>query len=465
MRILSTIVAILFALFQFTQPSFAQQQQPKPNVIFILADDLGYGDLGCYGQQKIKTPNLDALAAQGMRFTQHYAGSPVCGPSRTCLLMGRHTGHNYVRGNPGQATSKPKNGDIPQPANAFSVAKLYKQNGYRTAVIGKWGFNAPGTPGDPKIQGFDYFFGYANHGEAHEYYPDHLRRNEQRVELDGKQYSHDLIAEEALKFVRENAQQSFFLYFTPTIPHSKLQVPDIEPYTKENWPQPEKKFAAMITRMDRDIGRLTALLKELKIDQKTIVMFSSDNGPHKEGGHSPDFFDSNGPLRGIKRDTYDGGIRVPFIVSWPGHVAAGATSDHISAFWDFLPTSAELLGVSPPPNLDGISYLPSLLGKAKAHEHEALYWEFQEQGGKQGLRFGNYKAVRVDVSSNEDAPIELYDVSKDIGETTNIAAQNPELVKKAADLLEKNHEPSQLFPLFPDEIKGAPPKKPKKKKN
>jgi len=437
----------------------ALAQQQKPNVIFILADDLGYGDLGCYGQQKIKTPCIDRLAREGVRFTQHYAGSPVCGPSRTCLLLGNHTGHNYVRGNPGQATQKPAKGDIPQPADAFTFAKLYQQHGYSTAVIGKWGFGPPTGPGGPRHAGFDCFFGYANHGEAHEYYPERLWRNDQQAELDGKQYAHDLIAGDALKFVRDSAATSgkpFMLFFTPTIPHAKLQVPDLGPYANEKWPENEKKFAAMVTRLDRDVGRLLDLLRELKIDDRTIVFFSSDNGPHKEGGHSPEFFNSNGSLRGIKRDVYEGGIRVPFIARWPGTIAAGTTSDHVGAFWDFLPTSAEILGVAPPSGIDGISYLPSLTGKAKAREHSALYWEFQEQGGKQAVRFGDWKAVRVDLSKEENRPIELYDLSKDLAESSNVAAAHPDLVKRAQELLDANHEPSTLFPLFPDEIKETP---------
>jgi arylsulfatase A-like enzyme len=459
------ILLLLASALVAPPPAFAQAAgAARPNVIFILSDDLGYGDLGCYGQQKIKTPNIDRLAREGVRFTQAYAGSPVCGPSRCTLLTGLHTGHSFVRGNPGQSRGfEDRVGDPPLPADTFTFAKLYKDAGYRTAVIGKWGMGNPGTSGDPKNQGFDSFFGYATHVDAHDYYPDHLWRNEQKVPLDGKTYSHDLIADEGRKFVRDSvaAKQPFLLYHTFTIPHSKMTPPTMAPYENEKWPDNEKKFAAMITRMDGDVGKLLDLLKELKVDDNTLVVFTSDNGPTKEG-HSAEFFDSNGPLRGIKRDVYEGGIRVPFIARWPGHVPAGKTSDLRTAFCDWLPTSAELLGASAPAKTDGISILPALLGKPGQKHHDALYWEFQEQGGKQAIRFGDWKAVRLNVSTNADAPIELYDLSSDLGETKDLAADKPDIVAQAKKLLAENHVRSDRFPLFPDEL-AANPKKPRKR--
>jgi arylsulfatase A-like enzyme len=437
------------------------QQQAKPNVIFILCDDLGYADIGPYGQKKIKTPNLDRFAAEAMRFTQHYAGSTVCAPSRSCLLTGQHTGHAVVRGNPGSAVKDYK-GDTALPADSRTFAKMFKQAGYNTAIIGKWGMGAKQTTGWPSKQGFDFFFGYSGHRDAHEYYPPHLWRNDEKVALNGKEYSHDLIGAEALKWLRETAPKAaadkpFMLYLTFTIPHSKLQVPDLGAYAKEKWPENEKAFAAMITRMDASVGKVLDTLKDLKVDDNTLVLFSSDNGPHGEGAkHDPDFFDGNGPLRGIKRDLYEGGIRVPFLARWPGKIKGGSTTDHVAAFWDFVPTAAELLQTAAPPDTDGISYLPTLLGQSdKQKKHDHLYWEFQERGGKVAVRFGNWKAVRVDVSKNADAPIELYDLSKDLGEKHDVAAEHPEIVKHAAELLRKNHQPSAIFPLFPDELKAA----------
>ena len=432
----------------------AARAADRPNVIIILCDDLGYGDVGAYGQKKIRTPNIDRLAAEGMRFTQHYAGSTVCAPSRACLLTGQHTGHTAVRGNPSSAVKKTP-GDTPLPADTFTFAKLFNESGYTTAIIGKWGMGHPGTSGEPSKQGFDYFFGHAGHRDAHEYYPPHLWRNAQKLALDGTQYAHDLIAEEALRWLRDHAvaDKPFMLYLTFTIPHAKLQVPDLAPYENEDWPDNEKKFAAMMTRLDASVGQVLDLLQELKLDEKTLVIFTSDNGPHTEGGHDPDFFDSNGPLRGIKRDMYEGGIRVPFIARWPGKIAAGSKSEHVAAFWDFLPTAAELLQVKISA-VDGISYLPTLLGHDdRQSKHEHLYWEFQERGGKQAVRFGNWKGIRLDVSSNADAPIELYDLSTDLAETNNLAARHPDLVAQAATLMHQSRRPSENFPLLPEEKK------------
>jgi len=436
----------------------------KPNIVFILADDLGYGDLGCYGQQRIMTPNIDRLAEEGMRFTDHYAGSTVCAPSRCCLMTGLHTGHAYIRGNR-QAS---KQGQEPIPAETVTVAELLKKAGYTTGLIGKWGLGGPGTPGHPNRQGFDYFFGYLCQGHAHNYYPEFLYRNGEKVRLEGnkvkpsdrydgagvayerKQYSHDLFVKEALSFVERNKHRPFFLYLAFTIPHANneagkkgMEVPSDAPYTDRDWPRQQKNHAAMITRMDRDVGTLMKLLKELGIDDDTLVFFTSDNGPHREGGADPEFFDSNGPLRGIKRDLYEGGIRVPMIARWPGKIEPGSVTNHVSAFWDFLPTAGELAGFEAPEGLDGISYLPTLLGK-KQKKHRFLYWEFHEgRSSKQAVRMGGWKAVRNALSK----PLELYDLSVDVGEKNNVADEHPDVVKEIEDFLKTARTESRYWPL------------------
>ena len=420
----------------------------RPNIIFILADDLGYGDLGCYGQQTIQTPNLDRMAVEGMIFTDHYAGSTVCAPSRCCLMTGLHTGHAHVRGN----------ARVPLRPSDVTVAELLQQAGYTTGIIGKWGLGEPDTTGIPNRQGFDHWFGYLNQRHAHNYYPKYLWRNEQMVKLANEvrdvnppggvatrrvQYSHDLFTADALDFVTRHKNGPFFLYLAYTIPHANneagkegMEVPSYGAYANEDWPDPQKGHAAMISRMDGDIGRLLARLKSLGIDEKTVVFFSSDNGPHKEGGADPAFFDSNGPLRGHKRDLYEGGIRVPLIARWPGQIPAGSGTNHVSAFWDFLPTCCDLAGVVPPGGIDGLSMAPTLLGKPRRQrQHPYLYWEFHEQGKKQAVRAGNWKAVRVNVAKNPDGPIELYNLEADLGEQENVADLHPEIVAKMAAIM------------------------------
>jgi arylsulfatase A-like enzyme len=401
----------------------SEQAVSKPNVIFVLADDLGYGDLGCYGQKQIRTPNIDRMAAEGLRFTDHYAGSTVCAPSRCSLMTGLHTGHTYVRGN---REIKPM-GQLPLPADTPTVPKMLKQAGYTTALIGKWGLGGPDSTGTPNRQGFDYFFGYLCQRHAHNYYPEFLFRNDERVPLDNEvagdrpdgagvatkkiQYSYDLMAEEALKFVEANKDGPFFLYLAITIPHANneagkqgMEVPDYGVYAGKDWPDAQKGHAAMITRLDRDMGRLMQKLKDLDIDENTIVFFTSDNGPHREGGADPDFFDSNGPLRGIKRDLYEGGIRVPLIARWRGRIDAGRTTDHVSAFWDFMPTFAVLSGQKPPADTDGLCMVPTLLGRTeKQKKHKFLYWEFHERGSKQAVRMGRWKAVRFGAAGTRPA--------------------------------------------------------------
>lgn len=432
----------------------------RPNIIFILADDLGFGDLGCYGQKVIQTPHLDRMAAEGMRFTDHYAGSTVCAPSRCCLMTGLHTGHALIRGN---AT-------VPLRPSDVTVAELLKGAGYATGIIGKWGLGEEGSTGIPNRQGFDYWFGYLNQRHAHNYYPTYLWRNEEKVWLANEvrdvnppggvatkrvQYSHDLFAEEALAFVERNKDNPFFLYLPFTIPHANneakdkgMEVPSLEPYEGRDWPEPQKGHAAMITRMDRDIGRLMARLEKLGLDKNTLVMFSSDNGPHKEGGADPEFFHSSGPLRGYKRAVYEGGIRVPLIARWPSIIEPGSWSNHISAFWDFLPTCCELAGVEPPEGIDGISMVPTLLGlRWRQLWHEYLYWEFHEQGKKQAVRMDDWKGVRLNVAKEPDGPIELYNLKDDIGETRNIAARHPDIVAKIEECMKAARVPSEHWPM------------------
>lgn len=418
--------------------SFAQQLQ-RPNIIFILADDLGYGDLGSYGQKRIKTPHLDRMAAEGMRFRQAYAGSTVCAPSRCALMTGLDMGHCRIRGN----------APVPLLAEDTTVAEILKTAGYKTGIVGKWGLGEPGSSGVPNRQGFDEWFGYLNQRHAHNYYPDHVWKNEAKFFLNPGEYSHDLFAREALGFVRRHRSGPFFLYLAYTIPHANnelgretgngMEVPSDEPYSSESWPQLEKNFAAMVTRMDADIGKLFSLIKELGLDGNTVVFFSSDNGPHLEGGHDAEFFDSNGPLRGTKRDLYEGGIRVPAMVRWPGRVKAGSTSDQVWAFWDFLPTAAEIAGVRAPPGLDGISIVPALTGQALP-SREYLYWEFFEQGFSQAVRLGDWKAVR-----RPSKGIELYDLKIDLGEQNDVAANHPDVVARIERIMKAARVDSEYW--------------------
>jgi arylsulfatase A len=406
----------------------------KPNVIFILADDLGYGDIGAFGQKLIKTPNIDRLATEGMKFTQAYAGETVCAPSRCTLMTGKHNGHAPIRGN---REIKPE-GQEPMPADTFTVAHLMKRAGYTTGLTGKWGLGYPGSTSTPVKMGFDYFYGYNCQLRAHEYYPDHLWRNDEVVPLDGKQYSHDLIADEALEFIRRSKDQPFFLYAAFTLPHAKLQVPDLAPYENESWPQDQKTVAAMITRLDRDVGRIMALLKELKLDENTLVIFNSDNG----AVWRHEIFNHSGDLRGFKRDMYEGGIRTPSIARWPGRIKAGVTSEQVWAFWDFMPTMAELTGQKTPPDMDGVSVLPAWLD-GKRVTHPPLYWEFHEKGFDQAARIGDWKAVR----HGTKAPIELYNLKADPFEKADVAAQNPEEVQRFAEYLKTARVDSPLWPI------------------
>jgi arylsulfatase A-like enzyme len=444
------------------------KSQGCPDIIFILADDLGYGDLSCYGQKKIKTPNIDRLASEGMRFTQAYAGSTVCAPSRAALMTGLHMGHARIRGN----------AKVPLEPGDVTVAKVLKAAGYSTGAIGKWGLGDEGTTGHPNRQGFDEWFGYLDQTHAHNYYPEYLWRNGQKWPVRGNangqknEYSHDRFTSSALNFLRINQQRPFFLYLAYTLPHANnelgnktgngMEVPDDQPYSNEKWPQAEKNKAAMITRLDTDVGRILDKLKELKLDQNTIVLFSSDNGPHKEGGVDPNFFESSGPLRGTKRDLYEGGIRVPLIVRWPPRIKAGSNSNAIFTFWDFLPSAAELGRTTPPKEIDGISLVPTLLGLKQTNQHEFLYWEFHEGGTKQAVRMGDWKAVRL----APDKPLELYNLKNDIAEKENIADGHPEVVEKIEKYLKTARSENEHWPIKapkeekPDKTEEKPAKKP-----
>jgi arylsulfatase A-like enzyme len=392
----------------------------RPNIILILADDLGYGDLGSYGQSLIKTPVLDHMAAEGVRFTECYSASAVCTPARLGLMTGLHTGHQ-----------RPGDPSAPLGADDVTVAEILKTVGYSTAVVGKWGLGGPNTEGSPNRQGFDYSFGYMTKLEAHNYFPAHLWRNGERIQIPRGTYSEDLLIEEGLNAIRRFHDRPFFLYFPVTIPHVPYDVPSDDPYHNEPWPQDVKNHAAMITRMDHDIGRILDLLKELGLDEKTVVFFSSDNGPPDSG-----FFNSNGPLSGEKRHLKEGGIRVPMIARWPGSIQPGQVSDQVWAFWDFLPTVAEISGATVPTQIDGISILPALTGKDQP-EHPPLFWEFHDairNGFVFAVRIGNWKGIDLGTGK-----LRLYDLSVDVAEKHNRAKQHPEIVAQMKQIIREQH--------------------------
>ena len=456
-----TPTAIIAAFITVASCFFSAVPAPAAptNIIYILVDDAGYGDLSCYGQKKFPTPNIDRLATEGIRFTQHYSGSTVCAPTRSVLMSGLHTGHTPVRGN---KEIRPV-GQHPIPSATFTLAEALKEAGYATGAFGKWGLGNPGSEGAPENQGFDRFYGYNCQRNAHTYYPTWLFDNEKKITLDGKTYAHDPIMNEALKFIRTNAKKPFFCFMPVTIPHAAMHVPEkyAAPFRKK-FPQfkdkigryagpavknPAAMFAGMMTKLDEDVGRVIKLVKELGIDDQTLIMLSSDNGPHREGGHMPDFFDSNGPLKGYKRDLYEGGIRVPLIARWPGKIKPGSVSKHISAHWDIFPTFCELAGRKVPVKLDGISFLPALLGKGEQKRHEYLYWEFHERSGARGVRFGQWKAVQRNLKKKDNPPIELYDLDNDLGETDDLAASNPAIIRKVRDFFRQAHSPSSIWKM------------------
>lgn len=494
MKKLMLKVGVLLLVFS-PQWGLSQQQKKKPNIIFILSDDLNWGDTGPFGQKLIKTPNIDLLAQEGMKFTQAYAGNAVCAPSRSCLMEGKHPGHARVRDNGYRSYRESlRPGDV-------TVASLLQKAGYKTGLFGKWGLSVNNQPGLPNDMGFDEFFGYLNQQHAHTYYPEFLYQNKEKVFFPGNQehfklenysrpspydaegkvqplgmkdpskgtFSFDVYAEKSLEFVRKHKEEPFFLYLAYTLPHGPLIVPELGEYNDRDWPIQHKEWAAMVTRMDTEIGKLLKLLKELNLDENTLILFAGDNGnpngydkryqtERKVPGIS-EFFNLKSPTRGGKGNTYDGAFHVPAIARWPGKVASGSVSDHIWAFWDFLPTATELAGISTPANTDGLSFLPTLLGKQQK-QHEYLYWEFNQN---QVLRYGKWYVHKANGRKTE-----LYDLPADPGQHNDLSTKYPEIVRKAEEIMRKSHTPSDVWPS-PGEtpeafeqrlIKGKVPKHP-----
>ncbi len=464
---LQCLISALLACTLLTGGVRAADAHP-PNIVFFFADDLGFGDVGCYGQTKIKTPHIDRLATEGMKFTTAYAGNAVCAPSRCCLMTGKHPGHAYVRDNRQWKPSVQWSGQIPIPEDTVTLTSLFKQKGYATGAMGKWGLGSPENRGDPAKHGVDYFFGYYCQAHAHNHYPQYVYRNGQKVELKGntggatgKQYTQDLFEAEALKFIRGHKDEPFFLYLPFTVPHLALQAPqdslaeykgkfDETPYRGKAYQPndtPRAAYAAMITRLDRTVGRVMDLLKQLKLDDNTLVIFSSDNGAiDAYAGTDAKFFGSLANFRGMKGSLYEGGIRIPLIFRWPGRIKSGTTSDLPVAFWDLLPTFCGAAGIESPKDIDGVSILPTLTGKTGQRVHEFLYWEFPSYGGQQAVRAGKWKAVRQKLNKGPSA-IELYDLEADPSETKNIAAEHPDVVKRLASIMKTEHTPSKVFPL------------------
>lgn len=467
----------LFVVLLLACAATAFAQTPKPNIIVILADDLGYGELGSYGQKLIQTPALDRMAAQGMRFTQFYAGGTVCAPSRSVLMTGQHLGHTRVRGNSGASNQAAQS----LTARDTTVARMLQQAGYATGLIGKWGLGLLHEEGEPRKQGFDYSFGFLNQTHAHNHYPDHLWRNGERVALPNDltpvgtvegvgyatkrvAYADDLFAEDARAFVERNRARPFFLYLSFLAPHANNEraralgdgneVPDAGAYADRPWKDSAKHHAAMVTRLDRRVGELLDQLAQLGLDERTLVVFTSDNGAHQEGGadYDPAFFNVSGPLNGLKRSLTDGGIRVPFLARWPGKIKAGAVSGHVGYFGDLMATFAELAGATPPAAHDGISLVPTLLGRGTQRNHEHLYWEYYESGVSQAVLLdGRWKAIRLRTTA---APIALFDLATDLGEKTDVAEKHPALVARAAEVMRTAHVDNEHWKIAP-----APPGK------
>jgi arylsulfatase A len=459
-KLLIGALAVVLACLSSSVPPRAQAA--KPNILLIQADDLGYGDLSAYGQAMFQTPNVDRLARNGLRFIRYYAGSTVCAPSRASLMTGLHTGHTWIRGNVAGMSLRDED---------RTIASLLKDAGYRTALIGKWGLGESESPGRPDRKGFDYSFGYLSQTHAHRQFTDHLYRNGQRVEISQDDYSNDLFTRETMELIEKNDNRPFFIYLNYTVPHAELRVPDDsmvpfkghfpeKPFVNaaadaklsgpdepslgyRSQPTPHAAFAAMVTRMDRDIGRLVDLLHTRGLDQRTLVIFTSDNGPHQEGGADPEFFKSSGGLRGIKRDLYEGGIRVPMIASWPGTIAPGTSTVYAAAHWDLFPTFAELGGAPVPSGLDGKSIVSVLQGKSTLPPHDFMYWEFHERGFQQAVRMGNWKAVRL----AKDKPLELYNLADDPTEFTDVASKHPDVVAKIETYLKTARTESPNWPI------------------
>lgn len=461
-----SIAALPFAAFA------ALNAQPAPNVVFIVADDLGYGDLSCFGQEKFRTPHIDLLAQNGTRFTRSYAGSTVSAPSRASLLTGLHTGHTPIRGN---REMKPE-GQFPLPEGTFTLFRLFKNAGYATGAFGKWGLGQPGSPGDPNRQGVDEFFGYNCQLLAHNYYPDHLWHNQTRIEFPENgngnfgAYSQDLIQEKTLRFIETHKNRPFFLFVPIVLPHAELVVPEdsIVKGLRGRFPEtpyrgvdsgpafrkggymsqehPRATHAAMVVRIDRYVGQIVEKLKETGVYDNTLIVFTSDNGPHREGGADPDFFNSNGIYRGYKRDLYEGGIRVPTVVAWKNRVPAGKESDFAFAFWDYLPTFAELLKVPHPETLDGISLLPELLGKKGEKERSYFYFEFQELGGRQAVIKGSWKLLHQNIRNG--GTYELYNLASDPSENHNLLNIYPEKAEELKEIMRNARTENPHWPLF-----------------
>ena len=455
-------------------------ENKKPNIIYILADDMGIGDLGAYGQTIIQTPNLDKLASRGMKFTQHYSGAAVCAPSRSTLMTGQHTGHTPIRGNRQWVMNQ--EGQVPLPKNSVTIAEILKDAGYMTGMFGKWGLGF--GEGDPNKQGFDEFYGYNDQKLAHRYYPPYLDHNQKRDSLEGNDwtnkvtYSPDKIQEHRLQFLEDNKDKAFFAYIPLVLPHAEIISPndsifkiyehkfketpytvankytsdyglDIVPHEYASCQKPLATYASMITRIDAYVGQIIDKVEELGLTENTIIMFASDNGPTKEGGATPDFFKSKKHFRGYKRDLYEGGIRAPFITVWPNKIKEGSVTNHVSTFWDVLPTITEITGTKNPNNIDGISFLPSLLNKNSQKAHDHLYWEFNIKGGRKAVRKGNWKGVwyKINAKGKKKGSFELYDLSKDESETTNIASIHPKIASELKELMTSSRSDSEFFPF------------------
>ncbi|MDX1639622.1 MAG: arylsulfatase [Balneolaceae bacterium] len=504
-------IIALFLLMSVTVGLLAgcSEKPQQPNIVYILADDLGYGELGTYGQEIIETPNIDALARSGMRFTQHYAGSPVCAPSRYMLMTGKHPGHAYIRSNGDRPTPDSVSfddfanryeamyehpeleGQYAIPDSTVTLAEVLQEAGYATGAMGKWGLGGPGTEGHPNAQGFDFFYGYLCQWQAHTYYPTHLWMNRERVMLDNElvdphqelpedfdpyeaadyarfheqpDYSAELMLEQALGFIEDNRDGPFFLYYPSTIPHVSLQAPqrwvehyhqkfgEEEPYVEGSYVParyPRATYAAMISYLDEQVGDIVEKLKELGLYENSLIMFSSDNGPTYAGGVDPVFFNSAGPFEEERGRTkgylYEGGIRVPMIAAWQGVIPAGSTTDHLSAFWDVLPTLAEIAGAEVPEGIDGLSFWPTLRGEPdRQPEHEYLYWEFPSYGGQQAVRMGKWKGIRKNITREGNLEIELYNLETDLQEQNNVAGKHPEIVEKIRRIMEREHTPAAV---------------------
>lgn len=455
-------------IFSFFSILTIAQKKVQPNIIFIFADDLGYGDISCYGQEKFETPNIDKLAKEGMKFTQFYSGSTVCAPARSSFLTGLHTGHTAIRGN----RSFPPEGQTPLPDSIITFVNILQQNGYATAAFGKWGLGYITTSGDPNKKGFDKFYGYNCQSLAHDYYPDHLWDNHQRIDFATKDsiYSADIIHQQALKYLKNTGAKPFFMYLPYTLPHAEVIVPHDSTYhyyirkfgeqpvtAKRRYDgrllgdYPRASFAAMMTRLDNYVGEIVKLVHEKGMANNTLIIFTSDNGPHKEGGGDPDFFNSNGMYKGIKRDLYEGGIRVPFIAYWPGKIRSSVI-DKPAALWDLYPTILQLAQIPIMNKIDGISLAPTILDKGKQKQHEYFYWEFHENDGRQAVRWGKWKAIKLSVTKDPDPTIELYDLEKDPGEINNVAAQHPSIVEKMSTFFSAAHQYDPRWPLLFGEV-------------